>query len=93
MKYVEISQKCPECGNGLPRRVEALLGFAYCEPDYPVQCGHCRKTVRLELPGPPIDLDTRRAAWPPEVPALADAGTQVGLAHRARRRLRSTRPQ
>lgn len=23
MKYVEIPQKCPECGNGLPCRVEA----------------------------------------------------------------------
>ncbi len=48
MNYVEIPQECPECGNGLPCRVEAQTGFAYCETDYPVQCGHCRKTVRRD---------------------------------------------
>ena len=66
MEYVEIPQKCPECGNGLPCRVEALTGFAYREPDYPVQCGHCRETVRLDLPGPPIEINT--AAPPPRRP-------------------------
>ena len=66
MKYVEVPQKCPQCRNALPCRVRALTGFAYCEPDYPVQCGHCRKTVRLKLPGPPIDINA--AAAPPEVP-------------------------
>lgn len=68
MKYVEISQTCPECGNRLPCKVKAGPEFAYCEPDYPVQCGYCRKTVRVELPGPPIDINT--AAPPPGRPRL-----------------------
>ena len=56
MEYVEIPQRCPECGGELPCHIESRLGFAYCEPDYPVPCGHCGKTVRLELPGPPINI-------------------------------------
>ena len=65
MEYVKIPQTCPECGRGLPCHVEAQPGFAYCEPDYAVPCRHCGKTVRLELPGPPIDITPpRRPKFP-----------------------------
>ena len=67
MKYLEILQTCPECGNRLPCKVDAgPLGPADCEPDYPVVCGHCGKTVRIELPGPPIRAEVVPA--PPRFP-------------------------
>ena len=65
MKYVTIPQTCPECGSRLACYVEAQQGFACCEPDYAVLCRHCGKTVRLELPGPPIDITPpRRPRFP-----------------------------
>ncbi len=65
MEYVEILQTCPECGSGLPCYVEARPGFAHCEPDYPVPCRRCGKTVRLELPGPPVEvMPPRRPRFP-----------------------------
>ena len=68
MEYVEITQTCSECGRGLPCYLEARPGFAFCEPDYAVPCRHCGKTVRLELPGPPVDITPPRGPsfprWP-----------------------------
>ena len=64
--FIRIDQKCPACRAKLTCDVSAgPEGAADCEPDYPATCSKCHKTVRLDLPGPPIRIHPQPPRFPP----------------------------